>query len=54
MVSMSQAYSIRQLRKQGDSVAEIAREVEASAQQPGKEQPFTSRTPLRPLFVGVH
>ena len=30
MVSMSQAYSMRQLRKQGDSVAEIAREVEAS------------------------
>lgn len=30
MVRMSQAYSIRQLRKQGDSVAEIAREVEAS------------------------
>lgn len=29
MVRMSQAYSIRQLRKQGDSVAEIAREVEA-------------------------
>lgn len=30
MVSMSQAYSIRQPRKQGDSVTEIAREVEAS------------------------
>ena len=29
MVSMSKAYSIRQLRKRGDSVAEIAREVEA-------------------------
>lgn len=30
MVSMSQAYSIRQPRKQGDSVAKIVREVEAS------------------------
>ena len=30
MISMSQAYSIRQLRKQGDSVAEIARKVGVS------------------------
>ena len=30
MISMSQAYSIRQLRKRGDSVAEIARKVGVS------------------------
>lgn len=30
MISMSQTYSIRQLRKQGDSIAEIARKVGVS------------------------
>ena len=65
MISMSQAYSIRQLRKRGDSVAEIARKVGVSRNtvynHPAKDDlspsiPITAARPKlldpwRPLIV---
>ena len=65
MISMSQAYSIRQLRKQGETVAEIARKVgvcrntvykyiredDFSPQIPTVEERAKLLDPYRPLIV---
>lgn len=65
MISMSQAYSIRQLKKQGETVAEIARKVgvcrntvynclaedDLSPKMPAVKRRAKILDPYRPLIV---
>ena len=50
MISMSKAYSIRQLRMEGDSIAEISRKLEVSRDTVYKYLEMDDFSPEMPVY----